>query len=130
MAEPAAVAAPLVDRAVAGDAEQPRHELAAVHVELLRFAPESQEHVLRHIFSHVAVPHDAQHDRIHQVAVAVVYGLERRKVAGAEALHQVFVTECAVFHALQLPAWAGLRLLASLCVTSQRRWGIGYCASA
>src|SRR5581483_9002005 len=81
----------------------PGDELAALEVELLGLAPDAQEHVLRHILGHMRIPHDAQDDRIHQVAVAVVYGLERREIAVAEALHQLVVTECARVHALQLP---------------------------
>ena len=87
VAEAAAVAPALIDRAVAGDAEEPRDELAAAQVELLGLAPEPQEDVLRHVLGDVAVADDAQHDGVDEVAIAIVQMFEGVEVARTEAFH-------------------------------------------
>jgi hypothetical protein len=97
MAEATAAAAPLIDRPVAGDAEQPGDETTSRRIEEVRPAPETEEYLLGNVFGELGIADDAERDGIDIVAVAIEERFERFSVAIGKGENETGIARRGVF---------------------------------
>lgn len=81
----------MIDRAIAGDGQQPWPKRAASRFESLNAIPYAEESFLNQVFGHGRIPHDREDNRVREPAKAVVQILHRIGVAALQTAREIFI---------------------------------------